>query len=106
MKFIIFVIFLLVGNVAVKAQQTTLPDSAYFMQDSILIPTRSGIAISAKIVHKKGLQSPLPTLLFYTTYYQGKGDNIFGKRAADRDYVGVVALCSRHQNRPKTLCPL
>lgn len=73
------------------AQQTTTPDSIYIIQDSVLIPTRSGFDISAIIVRKKANTTPLPAILFYTTYFQGVGDNIFGKRSADRDFVGIVA---------------
>lgn len=73
------------------AQQPAPADSLYTIQDSVSIPTRSGIAISAIIVRPKAATAPLPALLFYTTYHQGAGDAIFGKRSADRDYVGVVA---------------
>lgn len=73
------------------AQQQSQNDSIYIIQDSVLIPTRSGIDISAIIVRKKTNTNPLPTILFYTTYHQGTGDAIFGKRSADKDYVGIVA---------------
>ncbi|SHM75422.1 hypothetical protein SAMN05444266_110239 [Chitinophaga jiangningensis] len=66
-------------------------DSIYIIQDSVLIPTRSGISISAIIVRKKAITAPLPAILFYTTYYQGPGDAVFGKRSADRNYAGIVA---------------
>ncbi len=74
------------------AQQQTTTDSLYHIQDSVLIPTSSGIDISAIIVRKKTNNQPLPVVLFYTTYYQGAGDAIFAKRSADRDYIGVVAF--------------
>jgi putative CocE/NonD family hydrolase len=73
------------------AQQSTQNDSIYLVEDSVSIPTRSGVDISAIIVRKKITTTPLPAILFYTTYYQGEGDNVFGKRSADRDYVGIVA---------------
>jgi hypothetical protein len=73
------------------AQQSKENDTIYTVQDSVLIPTRSGIDISAIIVHKKGNTNPLPAILFYTTYHQGTGDAILGKRSADKDYVGIVA---------------
>src|SRR5690606_32741420 len=76
---------------ATFAQQTKQNDSNYFIQDSILIPTKSGIEISATIVQKRTNTESLPVVLFYTTYYQGKGDSFFAKLSADRDYVGVVA---------------
>lgn len=73
------------------AQQLSQNDSIYIIQDSVLIPTKSGIDISAIIVRKKTNTSPLSAIIFYTTYHQGSGDAIFGKRSADRDYVGIVA---------------
>lgn len=72
-------------------QQQANNDSIYIIQDSVLIPTKSGIDISAIIVRKKTNTNPLPVILFYTTYYQDASDAIFGKKSADRDYVGVVA---------------
>ena len=72
-------------------QQQPNNDSIYIIQDSVLIPTKSGIDISAIIVRKKTNTNPLPVILFYTTYYQDASDAIFGKKSADRDYVGVVA---------------
>jgi len=89
--FIYTFLFLLTSLTAAFAQKQILPDNSYVIQDSVLIPTKSGISISAIIVRKKTNTQPLPTILFYTTYYQGAGDAILGKRSADRDYVGVVA---------------
>lgn len=92
MKYLFSLFFVLfTGVINAEAQQASTTDSLYIIQDSVLIPTKSGIPISAIIVHKKTNTQPLPTILFYTTYYQGKGDAILGKRSADRDYVGVVA---------------
>src|ERR1700740_2211634 len=90
MRFL-FMIFILTIYSSCFGQQQTTNDSIYIIQDSVLIPTRSGIDISAIIVRKKIHTSPLPVVLFYTTYYQGAGDAILGKRSADRDYIGVVA---------------
>jgi putative CocE/NonD family hydrolase len=84
-------LFVLITYQVAFAQQPAPTDSLYTIQDSVLIPTRSGIALSAIIVRKKAATAPLPALLFYTTYHQGAGDANFGKRSADRDYVGVVA---------------
>lgn len=75
----------------IYAQQINEKNDVYKIRDSVLIPTRSGIPISAIIVRKKGNQPKLPALLFFTTYYQGPGDDIFAKNAADKDYVGIVA---------------
>jgi len=90
MKFLLTV-FLLIFYSTTFAQQQSQNDSIYTIQDSVLIPTKSGIDISAIIVRKKTNTNPLPVILFYTTYHQGSGDAIFGKRSADRDYVGIVA---------------
>lgn len=86
-----FIFILLAFSMSAFAQQPVKNDSLYAIQDSVLIPTRSGIPISAIVVRQKTNTNPLPVVLFYTTYYQGPGDAIFGKRSADRDYVGVVA---------------
>lgn len=92
MKYLISTIWiLLIGITKTFGQQPAANDSIYVIQDSVLIPTRSGIDISAIIVHKKANKNPLPAILFYTTYNQGSGDAIFGKRSADKDYVGIVA---------------
>lgn len=81
----------LMAGLVVSAQQKAYPDSLYLVQDSVSIPTRSGIEISAMVVRKKANPQPLPAILFYTTYDQGRGDAILGKRSAERDYVGIVA---------------
>jgi len=92
MRYLFLTFFMsLVGLTSVLAQQTNPADSIYSIQDSVLIPTKSGIPISAIVVRKKTNVQPLPVVLFYTTYYQGNGDAILGKRSADRDYVGIVA---------------
>ena len=87
------------------AQTTKLADSIYFIKDSISIPTKSGVNISAIIVRKKTNIQPLPVILFYTTYYQGTGDNILGKKSADRDYVGVVAYARGIRTNLKDYAP-
>lgn len=90
MRFLLTV-FILTFYSTIFAQQQSQNDSIYTIKDSVLIPTKNGIDISAIIVRKKTNTSPLPAILFYTTYHQGSGDAIFGKRSADRDYVGIVA---------------
>ncbi len=92
MKHIFVTICILLTSVASSsAQEYKSSDSIYHIQDSILIPTKSGIDISATIVRKLTNKEPLPVILFYTTYYQGERDNFFGKLSADRNYVGIVA---------------
>jgi predicted acyl esterase len=82
---------LLLTNLTASGQASTLPDSLYNIQDSVLIPTRNGHFISSIIIRRKENRQALPVVLFYTTYYQGAGDSFFGKISADKDYVGVVA---------------
>ena len=72
------------------SQQKPSADTLYDIQENVLIPTRSGVDLSAIIVRKKENLTSLPVILFYTTYYQGEGDAFFGKKSADREYVGVV----------------
>lgn len=84
-------LFLLTIYTTTIAQQSTPADSIYVIQDSVLIPTRNGGNISAIIVRKKENTPPLPAILFYTTYHQDSNDALFGKKSADKDYVGVVA---------------
>lgn len=91
MKYYLCILFLLITTDVIFAQQQSQNDSIYIIKDSVLIPTKSGIDISAIIVRKKINTSSIPAILFYTTYHQGSGDAIFGKRSADRDYVGIVA---------------
>lgn len=91
MKYFIYTFFLLTTFTTVVAQKTNTEDIIYVIQDSVLIPTKSGIDISATIVRNKETATPLPVILFYTTYYQGKTDDYFAKISADRDYVGIVA---------------
>lgn len=86
-------------------QQASFPDSLFIIQDSVLIPTKSGVPISAIVVRKKGNEKPLPTILFYTTYFQGGTDAILGKRSADRDYVGVVAYSRGIRTNMKDYAP-
>ncbi len=84
-------VFFLIVYTNLFAQKSASNDSIYIIQDSVLIPTKSGIDISALIVRQKTNLDPLPAILFYTTYYQGSGDAIFGKKSAEKGYVGIVA---------------
>ncbi len=88
---IILLCLLLTVGISSFAQDAKSSDSSYQIQDSVLIPTKSQIDISATIVKKQTNTEPLPVILFYTTYHQGESDNYFGKLSADRDYVGIVA---------------
>lgn len=106
MRYLIYsILFFASISQTVFAQKQALPDSSYVVQDSVLIPTKSGIPISAIIVRKKTNVDPLPVILFYTTYYQGVGDAILGKRSADKDYVGVVAYARGIRTNLKDYAP-
>lgn len=91
MNHLFVICFLLAAFTTTFAQQPTLGDSIYAIQERVLIPTRSGIDIAAIIVRKQANSNPLPAILFYTTYTQGASDAIFAQKSADRDYVGIVA---------------
>ncbi len=91
MKHLFFFFLLLVCYNSSIAQNIEQNESNYTIQDSVLIPTRSGVDISAIIVRKKENTQALPAILFYTTYHQGTGDAILGESSADKDYVGIVA---------------
>jgi putative CocE/NonD family hydrolase len=96
MRYLLTLSCLLLANLFVIAQQPNNPpikagDDVYDVHESVLIKTRDGASLSATIVRRKGGVEPLPAVLFYTTYDQGARDSIFGKRAVDKGYVGVVA---------------
>jgi len=90
---------------SVFAQQPIGNDSIYIIQDSVLIPTRTGIDLSATIVRKKTNTRPLPVVLFYTTYDQGASDTYFGKISADENYVGIVAYARGIRTNLKKYAP-
>ncbi len=106
MRYFINTVFILLTSfITTFAQQPNSADSIYTIQDSVLIPTKSGIYISATVVRKMTNTQALPVILFYTTYYQGTGDAILGKRSADRDYVGVVAYARGIRTNLKDYAP-
>ncbi|HEX8736606.1 MAG TPA: CocE/NonD family hydrolase [Pyrinomonadaceae bacterium] len=90
----LLILFLLCAA-ALSAQQpitkAEAPDDSYDIQDPVLIKTRDGASISASVVRKKGNTQKLPAILVYTTYDEGERGLIFGKRAVDKGYVGIVA---------------
>ena len=91
----LLILFLLLASILTAAQQppnnaaTTSNDDIYDIQN-VQIKTRDGASLAGIVVRKKELTQPLPAILFYTTYDQGPGDSIFGKKSADRGYVGLV----------------
>jgi putative CocE/NonD family hydrolase len=67
----------------------------YILSDSVMIKMPDGEYISAIVVRKKGVTTPLPTIFYYNIYAQGKIDNgntRIAKEAALHGYVGVVAF--------------
>ncbi len=105
MKNFFHILLLLTTCSTIIAQQPTQNDSSYIIQDSVIIPTKSGIDISAIIVRKKTDTIPLPAILFYTTYFQDENDAIFGKKSADSDYVGIVAYARGIRTDLKNYAP-
>jgi uncharacterized protein len=105
MKYLIYTISLLITYTNVFGQQTDTSNNNYIIQDSVSIPTRCEIDISAIIVRKKTNTQPLPVVLFYTTYYQGKTDDYFAKLSADRDYIGIVAYARGIRTNLKEYAP-
>lgn len=92
MKYLLATFFIVVTFIsAINAQSSGSNNSVYVIYDSVSIPTRDGSYISATIVRKQSISFPLPAVLFYTTYYQGKTDDYFAKVSADKEYVGIVA---------------
>ena len=92
MKYLLATFFIVVTFIsAINAQSSGSNNSVYVINDSVSIPTRDGSYISATIVRKQSISFPLPAVLFYTTYYQGKTDDYFAKVSADKEYVGIVA---------------
>jgi putative CocE/NonD family hydrolase len=91
MRVLLKALLLLIIAYSGSAQPQAHPDSFYDIRDSVLIQTKDGHFISSTIVMRKGNRKPLPVILFFTTYYQGKTDSYFGKISVDKDYVGVVA---------------
>lgn len=86
------------------AQDVITNDSLYIVQDSVLIKTRDGAAISAMVVRKKNEKTPLPVILQFTIYTK-KTDVNKAKQAADRGYVGVFAYTRGKRHSPDEVVP-
>lgn len=104
MKYLLLFI-LFSSYTTIYAQKAMQNGAEYTVQDSVLIPTRSGIDISATIVRKRTNFQPLPVVLFYTTYYQGKTDDFFAKLSAERNYIGIVAYARGIRSDLKEYAP-
>ena len=83
---------------------TNLQDSTYLIQDSVLIKTRDGAHISALVVRKQGVITPLPAILVFTIYARNT-DVKKAKEAADKGYVGIVAYTRGKRYSPETVAP-
>lgn len=105
MRKLIFILIFLCGFSATFAQNSIQNDNVYNIQDSVSIPTRDNIDISATIVQNKKNKKPLPAILFYTTYHQGESDQYFAKLSADKEYVGVVAYARGIRTDLKNYAP-
>ncbi|UBM58785.1 CocE/NonD family hydrolase [Marinilongibacter aquaticus] len=91
-KFLIILASLSDCSPSLAQQKFPLPDSLhYWIQDSVLIPTGDGAILSAVVVGKKGVQSPLPTAFQFSIYSNLSYGLSEAKFAADRGYVGVIA---------------
>ncbi|MEO6818642.1 MAG: CocE/NonD family hydrolase [Ginsengibacter sp.] len=62
----------------------------FIFEDSVLIPTRDGSVIAAKIVRKRNVVVKQPTVLMFNIYAD-PGDKSLAKLSATKGYVGVVA---------------
>lgn len=71
----------------------------YLIQKKVLIPTNDGATLSAVIVRKKGVSTPLPTALLFTIYADSN-DIYKAKWAAACGYAGIIAY-----TRGKALSP-
>jgi len=64
MKLFFFTLCIFLSTVKTSiAQQNTISDSIYFIQVCVLLPTKSGLEISATVVQKKSISGPLPVML-------------------------------------------
>lgn len=105
MRKLIFILIFLCGFSAIFAQNSIQNNNVYNIQDNVSIPTRDYIDISATIVQNKKNKTPLPVILFYTTYHQGESDQYFAKLSADKEYVGVVAYARGIRTDVKNYAP-
>ena len=106
-KFLSLAFFCLFFGSCVFAQQANVfvfDRSDYIVQDSILIKTPDGAQVSALVVRKKGVTTPLPSILSFTIYAR-QTDLKKAKEAADKGYVGVVAYTRGKKNSPDLAVP-
>lgn len=61
-------------------------------QDSVLLSTRDGAVLSARIAIKKNISRPLPVILMFSIYPGLATNNLKLQTWADNDYVGTMAF--------------
>ena len=103
------ILFLTITSIAAqqtKATKIASGESAYIIQDSVLIKTRDGALLSAIIVCKKDDETPKPVILQYTIYVRDKGRDLKTlKEAADHGYVGVIVYSRGKRFSPDEINP-
>lgn len=111
MKLILSLVFFIFSIINTYSQQTSLTrskdrESAYDIQDSVMIKTRDGALISAIVVRKKGVLVPKPVIYQHTIYATEKEGYLRSlKTAADNDYVGVMAYSRGKRFSPDAITP-
>lgn len=89
-RFVLLLLLFALAACPALASPTGQSGAGYLVQDPVLIKLKDGATLAAIIVRKEGVHRPLPATLFFTPYYQGKGDIAFAKAPAGRGFVGVV----------------
>jgi putative CocE/NonD family hydrolase len=79
-------------------------NTAYLIQDSILINTSDGAKIHAIVVRNSKITKPSPTVLFHTIYAR-KTDLKRAKKAVDKGYVGVISYTRGKGLSPDKVIP-
>ena len=111
MRLILKLVFFIFSVINTYAQQTSVTrskdlESAYDIQDSVMIKTRDGALISAIVVRKKGDLTPQPVIYQHTIYAREKGRDLKSlKAAADKDYIGVMSYSRGKRFSPDEIMP-
>lgn len=91
--FLLASLCLIVNGLSAQQQPTTLhwrSSGDYLIADSVLIPARDGMMLSAMVVRKKDQLAALPVILQFTIYAR-LADTTRAIEAAKKGYVGMVA---------------
>ncbi|BFM43682.1 CocE/NonD family hydrolase [Flavobacterium sp. CFS9] len=111
MKLILSFVLFVCSVIHTFSQQTSAtrskdPESAYNIQDSVMIKTRDGALISAMVVRKKGDLTPKPVIYQHTIYARERGRDLKSlKSAADKDYIGVMSYSRGKRFSPDEITP-